>query len=264
MLPIDYTLLEQHGNITIIAPHETILSIPAVDLIDPNKAREFLEVYGELLQAQDLNAAATYFANWIRGLSIAQQYMVSVCNHYVDLSLANLTVHLITRNGYANIAFQLQDTTEHVSDHGQHEQFRKVALDQFYGSELRPLIESMAVAGKAPIGQLWGQLPLTLLSIKDKMKTMVSDEADLLRIEEDYRYITKEMSPDVFQRKRNPFDIKFTEIDNPYNPSETYRMRPSCCQAYRVGDYGYCYVCPKLTREQREAKKAEIMATMKA
>lgn len=263
MLPIDYKLLEQYGNITTIAPQETILTKSAMDLTNPAEAQLFLEVYGELIQAKDLNAAATYFANWIRGLSIAQQYMVSICSRYVDLSLANLTVHIITRNGYANIAFQLNDTTEHTSDDNQHEAFRNVMLDRFYGSELRPLMESMAIAGKAPVGQLWGQLPLTLWGFKKNMIAMVSDEADLLRIEEDYLYIAKEMSPEVFQRKRNPFDIKFREIDNPYNPSEPYWVRPSCCQAYRIGGCVYCYVCPKLTKEERETKKAEIIAASK-
>ncbi len=263
MLPIDYKLLEQYGNVTIIAPQETVLTKSAMDLTDPAEAQMFLEVFGELLQAQDLNAAATFFANWIRGLSIAQQYMVSVCDRYLDLSLANLTVHIIKRNGYANIAFQLNDATEHTPDHEQHKNFRNATLDRFYGSELRPLMESMASAGKAPIGQLWAQLPLTLWNFKQNMISMVSDEADLLRIEDDYLYI-KEMSSEIFHRKRNPFDIKFKEIDNPYNPAEPYWVRPSCCQAYRIGECVYCYVCPKLTREQREAKKVEIMATTKA
>ncbi|MNP66726.1 hypothetical protein D3C76_1624670 [compost metagenome] len=92
------------------------------------------------------------------------------------------------------------------------------------------------------------------------MHEMVHDEDDQLRIDEDYLYLSKAMLPEVFKRKRNPFDIKFKEIDNPYNPDEPYWMRSACCQAYRIGACVYCYVCPKLTQEQREVKKAEIQA----
>ena len=262
MLPIDYTLLEQQGNITTIAPPESVLTKSAVDLTNPNEARLFLETYGEMIKAQDLNAAATFFANWIRGLTMAQQYMVSLCSSQVDLSVENLTVHLLMRNGYANICFQLNDATEIMPAAGQHESFRNVTLERFYGSTVTPLMESMAEAGRAPLGQLWGQLPLTLWSFTQKMHSMVTDEADKLRIDEDYLYIRNEMSLEVFKRKRNPFEMKFKEIDNPYNPSEPYWMRPACCQSYRIGEYTYCYVCPKLTREQREIKKAEIEATV--
>jgi ferric iron reductase protein FhuF len=260
VLMIDYTLLEQHGNITTMAPPEAVLSKPAVDLTNPSVARLFLETYGEIIQAEDLNAAATFFANWIRGLTMAQQYLVSLCSNQLDLSLENLTVHLLIRNGYANIAFQLKDTTEYTSYDDKHEVFRNRTLERFYSTTITPLLECMAEVGKAPLGQLWGQLPLTLWSFTQKMHSMTTDDSDQRHIDEDYYYISKEMQPEIFKRKRNPFDVKFREIDNPYNPSEPYWMRPACCQAYRIGGCVYCYVCPKLTREQRELKKAEIVA----
>jgi ferric iron reductase protein FhuF len=79
------------------------------------------------------------------------------------------------------------------------------------------------------------------------------------RFAEDYETLC-ELSPEVFNLKKNPFIHKPKYISNPYEePEKPMLIRSSCCMYYKKENGTLCYNCPRMTPQERENKRLEIM-----
>lgn len=260
-MKLDYELFEQLFGIVREHPHDAILSIPASELLTVESAEAFLKAYQIEIKGQDIQVAVTYFASAWRGLCVTLQYMISLSEVRLDFSLANLTLHLSRRNGYPSVLFQLQSRAEHPWPAQDRNNWRSEAIQSFYRDTLLPVIGVLASVSGLRAAQIWGQLPLGVAYYLRHISGTLEQEADRIRLQEDYEYLTQEVDSSIFGVSRNPFDYKPKWIDDPYHPGQLSQMKPTCCLAYRTDTgHGYCYSCPKLTRQQREEKAASIKA----
>ncbi|ALP37171.1 hypothetical protein ASL14_14275 [Paenibacillus sp. IHB B 3084] len=265
MKPLDYDQLEQLARIVTDTPEDAVYSGPVAEWLEPDKLGSVMEYYGELLRAEDGLTTAVYFVNQLRGLVFAQHFMVSLCERRLDLSVSNLRFHICYQGKYPAISFQVIDTTEldniRQDEHHSSGQAQQ-ALRDFYSLQIRPILEAMAAAGDASVGQMWGQFPLTLLYFKDRVQPSLTDPQDVEHFEQDYYYVTRELEGEVFGRKRNPFTVRLVELDNPYRPGEKAYMKPSCCQYYKTGGgQRYCFACPRMSASEREERRLEVAAS---
>ncbi|RUT33355.1 (2Fe-2S)-binding protein [Paenibacillus zeisoli] len=264
-MKLNYELFEQLFCMVREDPLDAVLSMPASDLLTEEAAAAFLKAYQVEIKGQDLQVAATYFASAWRGLGVTLQYMISLTENRLDLSLTNLTLHISRRNGYPSIFFRLLNAAEHPWPEQDRNIWRSEAIQSFYRDTLRPVVEVLASVSGLPAAQIWGQLPLGVAYYLRHIGDTLEQEADRIRLQEDYEYLIKDVDSAIFGLARNPFDYKPKWIDDPYNPGQLSQMKPTCCLAYRTDTgHGYCYSCPKLTRQQREEKAASIMAAAQA
>ncbi|RRJ62470.1 hypothetical protein EHV15_05505 [Paenibacillus oralis] len=264
-MPIDYELLELQLCIVTKERQDALLTVPAAVLTDRERMESFLKFYQEQIKGLDIQVAATYFASAWRVMCTALQYMLSVTPSRLRFSLENITVQVVVVNQFPWVYFVLNDPEETPWPQGERDAWRENELGGFYLEVLRPVMESIAAVSGVPLTQLWGQIPLGVQYYVRAIAGKLEDEAQRSRLMEDYDYLAKELPASWFGLKRNPFNVKQVLLDDPYRPGEKTPMKPTCCLAYRTDTgHGYCYGCPKLTKQEREAKRLEIMEKMAA
>lgn len=262
-MELDYELFEQYFQIVREQPDDVILGIPAEDFLADATAISFLEAYQKEIKGHDLQVAATYFVSAWRGMCVTLQYMISLGDVSLDFSLSNLELGMRKTKGYTAIFFKLRESAGIPWPELERETLRADTMGKFYEESLRPVIEILARVSGLPTAQIWGQLPLGVEYYLNLISAKLEQDTDRARLQEDHEYLIRNLQPSVFGLSRNPFDYKKKWVDDPYTPGQQTPMKPTCCLAYRT-DHGYCYSCPKLTRQEREEKAALIMAAAKS
>ncbi|MNJ34944.1 hypothetical protein D3C77_296710 [compost metagenome] len=256
---IDYQFLEQHCHVVRDYREQAIFTMEGKDFLDRQCAERFLTQYQTEIKGLDVQVAATYFAASWRVLCTALHYMVSLTSSRLDFKLENLTLQIVLVRQFPTIFFVLHDDAEQKWPKGDASEWREEQLGCFYKETLRPIMEAAADISKLPVTQLWGQLPLGVVYYLQQLANRLESEEQRGLLRADYEYV-KTISADWFGIKRNPFVLKEIMVDNPYVHGEKMPLKPTCCLAYRTDTgHGYCYSCPKLTRTQREKKRAELM-----
>ncbi|WP_223066045.1 IucA/IucC family C-terminal-domain containing protein [Paenibacillus caui] len=258
-MSINFELFDQYLCLVRCDPGGSAYSVNAKELLQPEAMETFLEAFRLQIKGTDVQVAGTYFAAWWRGVCVALQYMISLTDRMLDLSLDNIKLHLAFRDKYPKIVFRLAGPEELPWPAGSHEEKRAAVLEHFYAGQLRPLFQTLAASTGLSLGQLWGQLPLGIEYYMKLIEGMLESEGDKLRLREDHRFLAESLDPALFGLKRNPFTYKKVMIDDPREPGKQLVMKPTCCLAYRTDTgYGCCITCPKLTEEQRAQKFADM------
>lgn len=265
MNTIDYNLLERKFSFFLASRPNGLFSMNAAELLKEENMDQLLHIYMPTIKAAAPDVAGTYFCSWFRSVCLVHQYAVSVCDAAMDLSLSNLDIQLYSRDGRCVFACVYRHPRQNMAPAGLRESWREEAFASFYGDQVRPLFESVSRSSGVNIGQLWGQLPSGFPSaIELFLQEANGDDGLRLRIEDDYRYLTGQLDGEgVCGRKRNPFDVKLRLVDNPYDPEKPYYMKTSCCLFHHTEGGYYCYTCPRLTAEEREERKAAMLAEAK-
>ncbi|AZK48885.1 (2Fe-2S)-binding protein [Paenibacillus lentus] len=258
-LAIDYQFLEQQCHVIGDCREQAIYTIAGLDFLDRQRAERFLTLYQAEIKGLDIQVAATYFAASWRVLCTALQYMVSLTSSRLNFNLENLTLQIVPVRQFPTIFFVLHSSSELTWPEGEASEWREAQLGSFYKETLRPVMETAAQVSGLPVTQLWGQLPLGVTYYLRQLANQLETEEQRNQLRTNYEYL-RTISPDWFGIRRNPFVLKEILVDNPYSPGEKMPLKPTCCLAYRTDTgLGYCYSCPKLTKKQREQKRAELM-----
>jgi ferric iron reductase protein FhuF len=260
---IDYGIFERKFSIISERLDDTLLTVSAEQLLQQEEMHAMLSLYQRYIRGMDIQVAAVYFiANW-RAVCIALQYMISLTESTVDLRLSNLTIQLALLNDKPRIYFVLNQTEEQPWPKVPQSEWREAVLAAFYRDTLRPIIETVATVSDLPATQLWGQFPRGIATNVNLIinELQSSDQQDCMR--ENHRFLVEDLSAEYFGLKRSPFDTKKIMIDNPRCPGEQLSLKPTCCFAYRIeSGKGYCYTCPRLSKEEREVKRQVILASL--
>ncbi|MCZ8523447.1 (2Fe-2S)-binding protein [Paenibacillus sp. KR2-11] len=230
------------------------------ELTRPEKAAELLSLYGPGIKAQEPDVAAAYFGSWLGGLCTALQHSVSFHNASFRLEPDNVTIQGYRNGSHTAFGFLLEDRETVTVPAASREAWRDSLLQSFYGLHLRPLVESVASAAGVDPGMVWSAPVTRIHYAYDHWLESARDSEHRQTVEEDFRYLLQ-LGGEHFGRKRNPLDVKFRYVENPKDPGEKWRLKASCCLAYRTGSgHGYCYTCPRLTAAEREEKKRAMLA----
>ncbi|REK76410.1 hypothetical protein DX130_05045 [Paenibacillus paeoniae] len=98
---VDFQQLEESFYLTLHDHENTMLAIPALDLLKPGRMEELIDAYGRLIHARERSTAAAFFMSWFAGVCSAMQHMLyRDYAQLLDLSLSNLTVQLCEGEHY--------------------------------------------------------------------------------------------------------------------------------------------------------------------
>lgn len=257
MNPIDYQQLEQQFYVTTKKQENPLLSLQASELIKPQNMDALIQLYAPLIKAKEVAAAGTYFCGWLGGLALGYQYMISVWNCSLPMSLDELTIELYEDGDYHKFAFVCQDSQPSLApaDGPARNSWREQQLHDFYQSTMLPIIEAMAAATGNSLGDLWGQLPTKFNYYLDILASSLTDSVARERLEEDYRFLKEEMEGEVFGLNKNPFHVKIRWIQDLRDPEKKVRMKNQCCLYYQTEGGYYCYTCPRLKESERAVRR---------
>ncbi|EGL83125.1 ferric iron reductase [Caldalkalibacillus thermarum TA2.A1] len=243
---------------------QQIMSVSLDALLHPESVQQFIKAYGEKIKATIPDVVATFFSSYYGYLLSGVQYMISCHDTILDLSLANVEVQVYRAqpHDYYGLVFKVkkQSTEEPSCDR---KQWRQEILEKLYSHNVVPLLQSFVKATNVRIRDLWGQVALSLYYGHDKILEYAQQEEQRRKVLADFHFLTKELHPQVFGLKNNPFDITFRMIEAPTEPGSFLRMKPSCCLYYLTeGAANKCYTCPRMTAEEREKRKLEIRRSL--
>ncbi|MNO23544.1 hypothetical protein D3C76_133470 [compost metagenome] len=242
-----------------VQPAEALHSFDAQALIHEEGMRNFIDCYRPLMKALDDNAVAAYFGSWVSSMALAVQYSISMYSSVPVIDLTRLSVHLIPASGYCRIAFSLQDwEIQCPPAEVAREAWRNEVLASFYRDTIAPLLRSMSEASGFRLSEIWGQLPTKFNYYVELFSAGVEDSRLLETLQNDYSYLKTSLPVEHFGMKRNPFDVVVRRIEALADPEQTVQMRNRCCQYYRTEGGSYCYTCPRLKEEEREARRLDF------
>lgn len=255
---MDFELLEQKFNVTLKNRDNAVFSMKAVEMIKPENMNQLLTVYSPLIKAIDNSPAAAYFCKLFSGAAMALQYMISVENKAANFSLENLTIQLYPKDGYYSFSYKVDrwSIQNGPSFNSERSDWLQQVYADFYGKTVKPLFESASKSGLIDMSLLWGQLP-TYFNYYIELLTDSDVSTHKEQIIHDYEYLKYQVSPNVFGCKKNPFDVKIRMIEDLRDPNKQLRMKNVCCQFYRTGEERYCYTCPRMKEDEREARRCE-------
>jgi len=241
-------------------------SATLAELSTPEGAEPFLRAFADVLQAPDLQAAVTYFCSWFSGTVNASLYFPAVAGLRPDFSAGNLSAQLFALdNGGHSFNIMIDDRSAEPApeDASARDNWTEEGLRSFYEETCRPLFENFAAVSGLAVGMIWAQLPGRLNYFAETWRThpeigpMLAPHRE--RLERAYEQ-AKQLHPEIFGRKKNPFDLRFRYIEHPTDPSQQIQMRPSCCLYHTLPGVEYCYNCPKLTENDRAERREKLKA----
>ncbi|MET3289379.1 UNVERIFIED_CONTAM: ferric iron reductase protein FhuF [Brevibacillus sp. OAP136] len=254
--------LAEHFSIHLQKKENAIVSLSGKEAQHTGNIYALLEAYAPLIKAQEPKAAVAYFGSWLSSLALCLQYALSMENKAPDLSLSKLAIQLYREDGqdYSSFAFVVENWKEvdGPSEEAERASWRKETLSRFYAETMRPLLEAAAQAGGHDVGQLWGQLPTKFNYYLEHFSDAAPSCAIRQRISADYDYLKSELSPDVFGRKKNPFDVKIRYIPDWRDESKQVRQKNVCCLYYLTEGAHYCYTCPRMKESERAVRAEEL------
>jgi len=256
---IDLTLMAQQFYIPLQGCENPMFEMSAAMLLDPEKALEAVQTGGTEIRAIGHGLGVSYAGLALHNLVVAACIFYAYNRKWLDMSLDNLTFQLESHGTYVQNAFKLNEMTETDIPENDGERLFGRKLETYIREQLTPAVRSVAESCGFKADLIWGQYGARFAYyIKHVAEKAPNDE-----IRERFAAATRilmDIAPENFARRRNPFVHKPRYIDSPYKPGETMMLRSACCMWYCKEDGVKCYNCPKLTGEEREARREAIMA----
>ncbi|GGG52825.1 (2Fe-2S)-binding protein [Paenibacillus radicis (ex Gao et al. 2016)] len=235
---------------------EAVCTLTGAELTDREAMRQFLTLYSQLIEGEDLSVGAAYFCSWFGDLTAALLYSVAIHRSAPTMSLSNMSVHLIQEKNFVRIAFQFveDEVLTAGGSMADWQTWREEVFRRFYRESVQPLLSCLAEASGLKAGILWGQLPTALQNYREKLQAMLTErrmDKELSRLAEADHYLCHVLEPEVFGLKRNPFQVKVRLIDHPLAAGQKLAIKNTCCLQYKRTNRSYCYTCPKVTAQER-------------
>lgn len=250
-------VLEQYFSIFETKREHAILSLPASELVTSEGIARFVSVYQPLLKGFYPTVTATFFCSYLASLSAGVQYCLSIENRALEVSLDQVTVEIIPEPTYYRIGFIVPQNNLQAApeDEEARRQWRAQILTRYYDQTANALVQAFATGTGINPGQLWGQFPGIFDYFMETLLGMSEVQHRHQHLQEDYHFLTQELDPQVFGRKKNPFQLKARFIEALMDPNKSVRIRGSCCLYFQTQEGEYCYNCPRISEEGRALKK---------
>lgn len=254
-------IAEQFG-VTTEFHSDPLFAIAGSRLMTECGIQELISAYAPLMKALEPAAAGAYFIGRLSSLNLAMHYMLTQ-DELIDLAPELWTLQIYRHEkGYIEFRYALHEIRplEGPKD-GERSAWREERLSHWYGTHLRPIVETTAQAVDMDLTHLWKLFPSRLRYMFDHLKEKAASEQEKLRIEDEWMFVSKVLDGQVFGRSRNPLDVKFIYLDYPGAPGEPdsqLRMKTACCMFHRTEGGYYCYTCPRMKPVEREERKAQI------
>ncbi|OBZ11109.1 hypothetical protein [Bacillus sp. FJAT-26390] len=256
---VDFRKLEERFALTLNKLENTVLTLPASDLLIEENMGLLIHTYGPLIKARERSAAAAFFMSWYAGVCGAMQHMLSSGDdQLLDLSLSNLSVQLYAGDHYPLFSFQINEARFSSIPIIDRDSWCKKTLDTFYTDNVTPFIHILSRLTQMNAIPLWGQIVNALYAQMEEDLAAVPDEVRRTSIIYHFKMLTHGVKGRAFGLRKNPFDIKLNFTRHPNNPPHKVLVKTACCLAYCLdSEFGYCYECPRLKEKDRALMRAQ-------
>ncbi|MDR6552573.1 (2Fe-2S)-binding protein [Paenibacillus qinlingensis] len=250
---VDFTLVEQYFHISPKGMEEPLLHIPARQLLDGPTMLGVLEKGQALLRGKGLDISASYLGLSLFNLVATSQLFLSQYNQWLVFDLDNIAFEVENHGDHAHIGYKIINLQWKEAPTEDRDLFIELEMRRVFAELISPVIAVIAEQAKVNQAMIWNQFAARMTFVRDYV--LENDPRPNVReqFSADYEVVTKQLTPDVFGRKVNPFVHEPKYIDSPYQEGKKVIMRSSCCMYYRREEGQKCFNCPILKESEREA-----------
>ncbi|PZD97117.1 hypothetical protein DNH61_04305 [Paenibacillus sambharensis] len=257
----DFVYLQMNYNVSLQHRENALYTVRLKDLADQEHMEQFVQFFVPLWRAKSPVVAAAHLGSWLGALCTSLQDSISRFDRIPVLTLERLSLQIYEEEGRRRHAFHISDPETEEVPVKNRAIWRNRMLASFYSEVIRPLLETASHATGAPVRELWGQFVIRMYNEHERWLQDAATEQQKRRLGDDFEALRSGLPPSVFGLPKNPFHVPIRWIDNPYKEGELIRMRSACCHAYYTeSGQGYCYSCPRMSEEERRAKRLMLIA----
>jgi len=253
----DFSMAKSYLHISPEGCDHLFDEMPARGLLGGKRLEEMLRKTGELVQAHDLKLPGSFFGTSLGHLMLTKMFFLCMYGKALRLSLDGLTFQIDYEEGHGHphIGYRIDDVRAEEFPEEGGDEFVLDDWKTFIADNAVPAVRSIAEAAKMKPETIWAQFGSLGGLLADFVKGMPLPREVSDRFRHHFRLLSESISPETFGTRRNPFKWNARYVENPMNPEEPWLMRSACC-LYDQRDGGEkCYVCPKLTEEERVIRK---------
>ncbi|WP_409344115.1 hypothetical protein [Paenibacillus sp. MBLB4367] len=256
----DFSLVETYFHISPNGADQPYYEMPATAfLLDSGTVKDMLQQSGATVQATGLELPASFVGISLCNLCITQLLFTAQYNRLLDLTLGNLTFQIEMHDDHAHLGYKINELRSSEVPEAGREAFLARHWKDSFTTIITPAVQAIAAAAGVKPDMIWQQYGGQLARVRDFVLEHEKREPVLERFHQDCGVLT-DLAPELFQRKRNPFQHTPRYIDSPYKLGAQLMLHSSCCMYVCRTDGQKCYTCPRMTEAEREERKARILA----
>ncbi|MFC5703305.1 IucA/IucC family C-terminal-domain containing protein [Cohnella faecalis] len=250
--PEEIDVLTRDHRLAIEPSTDREFSMPAVDLLNPDKCRAYLDGVAGIFESPSSVATVSLFAKRYSFLIIASSlYAMSVYNKGMDYSIENCHIE----SSYQGRAWlpKMRLTEWNVSQpaEGGRKEWRDQVIHSLFAENIVKAWHSLSKLGPVSKAVLWENTAIYVYWLYENKFGEGVDDIQKSRVQEDFEYLIREAPAHLFGEKKNPF-ARFDSPKVVTQASEApIRIRKTCCYYYLASDEpeDYCPTCPKIKHE---------------
>ncbi|WP_138495123.1 (2Fe-2S)-binding protein [Paenibacillus pinistramenti] len=255
----DFTFAKMYYHVSPEGAGQPLYEQPAVRMFEDQPLREMLSSYGQQVQALSLELPASFVGTSLCRLTLIQLLFAAQYDRLIDLQPDNLVYQVEKPGDYAYFGYKIKEVRSDEIPAGERSSYLARHWERYFGMFITPAIEKIAGAAGLKPDAIWQQFGGQLNFVIDFLAANEPRQEVVERFMQDSRQL-KEMAPELFRRRRNPYHHPPRYVESPLNPGEKWLIQSSCCMYDRRAGGSRCYTCPQLTPAEREVRRQAMLA----
>ncbi|GGA31201.1 (2Fe-2S)-binding protein [Paenibacillus physcomitrellae] len=255
----DFSIVKMYFHVSPEGAEHPIYELPAVRMYEEQALQEALKLSGEQVQATSLALPASFVGTSLCKLSLIQLLFAAQYNRLIHLAPEQLVYQVEQHDDHAHLGYRITEVvSEEIPSDGR-AAFLARHWEPYFETFITPVVEQIAVTAGLKPDAIWQQFGGQLSYVKEFLIANEPRKDVAERFMQDSRQLA-EMAPELFRRRRNPYNHHPRYVENPLNPDEKWLMQSSCCMYDRREGGMKCYTCPQMPPEEREARRQVLLA----
>ncbi|RTE11611.1 (2Fe-2S)-binding protein [Paenibacillus whitsoniae] len=255
---VDFSIVERYLHISPQGMDNPLVRIPGAQLLEEATMRRLLSQGQTMLKGKGLDIAASHMGLTMFNVISMMYLFMAQYNLWLSLLPEDLEFQIEQHDDHAHAGFQLLALRWKEVPLVDRAAFIEQEMRTLMQTLVIPVINVTAASAKVNPSMIWNQFGARMVFLRDFV--LENDPRPHVREQfvHDYEVLSKQLTPDVFERKTNPFDHEPTYLSSPYEEGKRVILRSSCCFYYRRENGEKCFTCPLLNNEQREQMREDI------
>lgn len=249
----DRNTLTNDYRMTVEPSEDQHLSLPAADLLDPEKSRLYMERVAPIFRTGLNTASVSMFAKRYGFLAAAPVlYAMSLLNKGLNCSADNSYLESFYKGDTWLPKLRLSDMAVTGPEEGKREEWRDRIIEQLFAEHLSKVLHALKKLVPVSSAVLWENVAIYIFWLYEKRMGEGATPEQRARMEEDFRYLVQEAPARLFgEARHNPLTRFYTEKRQTTANKDPFRIRKTCCYYYQTtpGEESFCGGCPKVKHE---------------
>lgn len=244
--PDELQILTDHFRLSPGRQADSPLFVPAVELLDLEKCRVYLEQAAAIFQTPAIAAAASQFSKRYAYLTMSSGlYAMTMFNKGMTYEITNCHIESVFQGNSWLPEVCLTDRQVTQPTVEERNEWRDRVISSIFAENIAKVWRSISKAARIPASTLWENVAISVYWLYEQRMAKEATEEQKLQIQADFYYLLHEAPAHLFGEEHNPLTR--------YNNSEMVitasnipkRKRKTCCLLYKISqEHNYCTTCP--------------------